>query len=60
MASKEVARLLALVEAERRYYQDIVASVPVGLAVLDNDLTFLFGKPHTFRKIFGLDGNRPG
>ena len=55
--AEEVARLLALVEAERRYYQDIVASVPVGLAVLDEDLTFLSANK-TFRTIFGLEGNR--
>ena len=27
---EEVARLLALVETQRRYYQEIVASIPVG------------------------------
>ena len=31
---REVARLLALVETERRYYQEIVASLPIGLAVV--------------------------
>lgn len=31
---KEVARLLALVETERRYYQEIVASIPVSLVVV--------------------------
>ena len=34
---REVARLLALVESERRYYQEIVASIPVGLLVLSHD-----------------------
>ena len=34
-----MARLLALVETQRRYYQEIVASVPVGLLVLSSDLT---------------------
>ena len=32
--SKEVARLLALVETERRYYQEMVASLPIALVVL--------------------------
>ena len=31
---REVARLLALVENQRRYYQEMVASLPVGLVVL--------------------------
>jgi PAS domain S-box-containing protein len=38
---KEVARLLALVEAERRYYQEIVADLPVGLLVLSSDLSIV-------------------
>ena len=36
---KEVARLLALVETERRYYQEIVASVPVSLLIVGQNLT---------------------
>ena len=36
---KEVARLLALVETERRYYQEIVASVPVSLLIVGPNLT---------------------
>ncbi len=35
---KEVARLLALVETERRYYQEIVASIPVSLLIVGQDL----------------------
>ena len=31
---REVARLLALVESERRYYQEIVATLPAALVVL--------------------------
>jgi PAS domain S-box-containing protein len=50
---KEVARLLALVETERRYYQEIVANVPVGLLVVDADLTILSANKY-FRKIFGM------
>jgi len=50
---REVARLLALVETERRYYQEIVASVPVGLLVLAADLAIVSANRAT-RKIFGL------
>ncbi len=35
---KEVARLLALVETERRYYQEIVASIPVSLVIVGPNL----------------------
>jgi CheY-like chemotaxis protein/signal transduction histidine kinase len=38
--ASEVARLLALVEAERRYYQDIFSALPVAVAVLAPDLGF--------------------
>lgn len=31
---KEVARLLALVETERRYYQEIVAAIPVSILIV--------------------------
>jgi len=51
--AREVARLLALVETQRRYYQEIVASVPVGLMVLSSDLNILLVNG-TARKIFGL------
>ncbi len=51
--SREVARLLALVETQRRYYQEIVASIPVGLMVLSNDLSILLANGAA-RKIFGL------
>ncbi len=34
--SSEVARLLALVEAERRYYQEIFAVLPVAVAAVDD------------------------
>ncbi len=55
--AREVARLLSLVEAERRYYQEIVASVPVGLAVLDSDLSFL-SVNRSFRRAFGLSADK--
>jgi PAS domain-containing protein len=51
--SREVARLLALVETQRRYYQEIVASIPVGLMVLSSDLTILMANGAA-RKILGL------
>jgi two-component system, cell cycle sensor histidine kinase and response regulator CckA len=50
---REVARLLALVETQRRYYQEIVASIPVGLMVLSSDLSILLAN-EAARKIFGL------
>ena len=55
--AREVARLLALVEAERRYYQEIVAAVPAGLAVVDSDLAFLSSN-RAFRRVFGLSADR--
>ena len=51
--AREVARLLALVETQRRYYQEIVASIPVGLLVLSSDLSILLANGAA-RKIFGL------
>ena len=53
--AKEVARLLSLVETQRRYYQDIVASIPVGLLVLSSDLAVLLANGAA-RRIFGLRG----
>jgi PAS domain S-box-containing protein len=50
---REVARLLALVETERRYYQEIVASIPVGLLVLSPDLSIVSANRAT-RRILGL------
>src|SRR5580658_8142438 len=38
---REVARLLALVETERRYYQEIVATLPAALVVLAADRTIV-------------------
>lgn len=51
--SREVARLLALVETQRRYYQDMVASIPVGLLVLSADLRIQMSNAAA-RKILGL------
>ena len=51
--AREVARLLSLVETERRYYQEIVASIPVGLLVLSPELSIISAN-RAIRKIFGL------
>jgi len=51
--SKEVARLLALVETERRYYQELVAALPVPLAVLSADNALIWAN-RSFRRMFGL------
>ncbi len=57
--AREVARLLALVETQRRYYQEIVASIPVGLMVLSANLSILLAN-RAARKIFGLQaGDSP-
>ena len=50
---KEVARLLALVETERRYYQEMVATLPVAIAVLSNDRSIVLAN-RAFRQVFGL------
>ncbi len=51
--AREVSRLLALVEAERRYYQEIIASMPVGVAILSKEPAFLSAN-RAFRDVFGL------
>lgn len=50
---REVARLLALVETERRYYQEIVAAIPIGLAVVARD-GVIESANRAFRLLFGL------
>ena len=50
---REVARLLSLVETERRYYQEIVATLPVALAVLSGDRSIVSAN-RAFRQLFGL------
>ena len=50
---REVARLLALVETERRYYQEMVAVLPVALAVLAADRSIVSAN-RAFRTQFGL------
>jgi PAS domain S-box-containing protein len=51
--AKEVARLLALVETERRYYQEMVAMLPVALVVLSADRA-VSSANRAFRQTFGL------
>src|ERR1700682_2943994 len=55
---REVARLLALVESERRYYQEIVASIPVGLLVLSHDF-LIVSSNRAIRRIFNLRSGEP-
>ena len=50
---KEVARLLALVETERRYYQEMLASLPVALVVLAADRSVVSAN-RAFRQMFAL------
>jgi PAS domain S-box-containing protein len=51
--AKEVARLLALVETERRYYQEMMASLPVALVVLSSERSIV-SVNRAFRQTFGL------
>ena len=51
--AKEVARLLALVETERRYYQEMVALLPLPLVVLSADRA-VSSANRAFRQTFGL------
>lgn len=51
--AREVARLLSLVEGEKRYFQEMVARSPVGFAVLDRELGVISAN-RAFRQIFGL------
>jgi two-component system cell cycle sensor histidine kinase/response regulator CckA len=51
--AKEVARLLALVETERRYYQEMVAVLPVPLVVLSADRSIISAN-RAFRQTFGV------
>ena len=53
---REVARLLALVETERRYYQEIVAALPVALAVLSSE-RIIVSSNRAFRQLVQLTGD---
>lgn len=50
---RDVARLLALVETERRYYQEIVASLPAGLVIVSPEL-WILSTNRAFRAAFGV------
>ncbi|MCC6587814.1 MAG: response regulator [Bryobacterales bacterium] len=52
-STREIARLLSLVESERRYFQEIVASLPVAVALVRPDLG-LASVNQAFRDMFGL------
>jgi two-component system cell cycle sensor histidine kinase/response regulator CckA len=52
---REVARLLALVETERRYYQEMMSALPAALVVLAHDRTVLSANV-AFRRLVGLSG----
>lgn len=51
--AKEVARLLSLVENERRYYQEMINLVPVSLAVVSPDMV-IQSVNRAFRRHFSL------
>ena len=51
--AKEVARLLALVETERRYYQEMVAVLPLPVVVLSADRG-VSSANRAFKQTFGL------
>ncbi len=50
--------MLALVESERRYYQEIVATIPVGLLILSSDLEIISSNREA-RVMFGVTGGVP-
>ncbi|MBS1833999.1 MAG: response regulator [Acidobacteria bacterium] len=51
--SREVARLLALVETERRYWQEIVTNLPVPVAILNRSLAVVSAN-RAFRAVYGV------
>lgn len=51
--AREVARLLGLVETQRRYYEEIAAAIPVGLLIISQGLDILSAN-RAIRKIFDL------
>jgi CheY-like chemotaxis protein len=55
----DVARLLALVETERRYYQELFSALPSPAAVLDRNLA-LAAVNREFRRRFALDASELG
>ena len=57
--SREVARLLSGVEAERRYYQSIISAIPVGLGIVSNDLTVVSSNRRLRGMLGGGGEHRP-
>ena len=55
---KDVARLLALVEGQRRYFQEIVAALPVAVLVLSTDLEIILANG-AVRRVFSLPEEGP-
>ncbi len=55
----DVARLLALVETERRYYQDLFSALPVAVAVLEASGAFV-AVNREFRRLVGIEAPRLG
>ena len=53
---REVARLLALVEGERRYFQEMMAELPVPLAIVGSDRYLVYAN-RAFRSAFQLHGD---
>jgi len=53
--TRELPQLLALAEAERGYFQDIIAALPVGHVVVSADLSII-SVNRSIRKILGVDG----
>jgi len=51
--AKEVARLLTLVENDRRYYQEILTTLPVAVAVVTRELSLVLVN-RAFRSMFRL------
>jgi CheY-like chemotaxis protein/nitrogen-specific signal transduction histidine kinase len=57
--AKEVARLLALIENEKRYYQEIIAILPTPLAVISREQN-LVAVNRAFRHLFGSGAGESG
>jgi PAS domain S-box-containing protein len=51
--ARDVAKLLTLVEDEKRYYQEIIATLPQGVAIVSSDLSLL-SVNRAFRRYFNL------
>ena len=51
--AREVGRLLALVEGERRYYQELVALLPVAVAVV-SEQGYAVSANRAFRTLFAM------